>query len=226
MGRVRGAVELAGVTYRHRENGEGGTAGGLEGVDLAIDHGSFVGITGPSGAGKTTFADLVAGLYPPQEGVVRAEGRTLEGDHLSAWRESISYVSQDPFLFHDTVRRNLLWARPEAGEEQLWAALRLAGAETLVRRMPLGLDSLVGERGTLVSGGERQRIALARAFLRRPSLLLLDEATNAIDIEGERAILLSLRQASDRPTIIMIAHREASLEGCERVIRFSHGRIE
>ena len=193
-------------------------------LDLLIEQGSFVGIAGPSGAGKTTFADLLVGLYPPQAGTIRVAGEPLQGEPLRGWRESVSYVSQDPFLFHDTIRRNLLWARPDASEEELWAALRRAGAETLVERMPLGLETLVGERGTLISGGERQRIALARALLRRPSLLLLDEATNAIDVEGERAILMALRDAPGRPTIVMIAHREASLSLCERLIQFSHGR--
>ena len=222
--RIRGTIRFSGVTFVHREWSDGEGAGGVRDLDLVIEQGSFVGVGGPSGAGKTTFADLLVGLYPPQAGEIDVDGRPLAGEHLLAWRESVSYVSQDPFLFHDSVRRNLLWARPEAGEEELWAALRRAGAEALVRRMPLGLDSLVGERGTLMSGGERQRIALARALLRRPSLLLLDEATNAIDVEGERTILAELRAGPDRPTIVMIAHREASLSLCERLIRFNQGR--
>ena len=222
--RVEGDVELRGVSFAHQQGSEGDRAGGVRDLDLLIEQGSFVGIAGPSGAGKTTFADLLVGLYPPQAGTIRVAGEPLEGEPLRGWRESVSYVSQDPFLFHDTIRRNLLWARPDASEEELWAALRQAGAETLVKRMPLGLETLVGERGTLISGGERQRIALARALLRRPSLLLLDEATNAIDVEGERAILMALRDAPGRPTIVMIAHREASLSLCERLIQFSHGR--
>lgn len=222
--RVEGRVEFEGVSFVHREWSDGEGSGGVRDLDLAIEQGSFVGITGPSGSGKTTFADLLVGLYPPQVGAIRVVGKPLEGEHLLAWRESVSYVSQDPFLFHDTVRRNLLWARPEASEDELWDALRRAGADMLVRRMPAGLETLVGERGTLISGGERQRIALARALLRRPSLLLLDEATNAIDVDGERAVLTELRSAADRPTIVMIAHREASLSLCERIIHFSNGR--
>ena len=222
--RIEGDIEFRGVSFTHRQWTDGEGAGGVSDLDLAIEQGSFVGIAGPSGAGKTTFADLLVGLYPPQAGTIRVAGQPLEGKHLLAWRESVSYVSQDPFLFHDSIRRNLLWARPEASEEELWAALRRAGAEALVMRMPAGLDSLVGERGTLISGGERQRIALARALLRRPSLLLLDEATNAIDVEGEKAILTELRCASARPTVVMIAHREASLSLCERLIHFDQGR--
>jgi ATP-binding cassette, subfamily C, bacterial len=222
--RVEGRIEFDRVGFIHRDGTGGESAGGVRNLSMIIEQGSFVGITGPSGAGKTTFADLLVGLYPPQAGTIRIAGKELEGEHLLAWRDSLSYVSQDPFLFHDTVRRNLLWARSDATEEDLWTALRRAGAEALVRAMPSGLETWLGERGTLISGGERQRIALARALLRRPSLLLLDEATNAIDLDGEAAILSELQGADARPTIIMIAHREASLRLCERLIHFSGGK--
>jgi ATP-binding cassette subfamily C protein len=154
---------------------------------------------------------------------VLIDGEPLEGAALATWRESLSYVAQDPFLFHDTVRRNLLWARPDAQEDELWAAIELAGAGALVRR--LGLDAMVGERGSLVSGGERQRIALARALLRRPSLLVLDEATNAIDQEGEAEILARIGALPDRPTILMIAHRASSLAHCDRLITLEDGQL-
>lgn len=220
---LSGAVELRGASFLHSGDEEGG--GGLTDLDLVIEPGSFVGVTGASGAGKTTFADLVVGLYPPQRGAVLVGGEPLAGERLQAWRNSVSYVSQDPFLFHDTIRRNLLWARPEASERDLWDVLERAGAGELVRRMPTGLDTLVGERGTLISGGERQRIALARALLRGPSLLLLDEATNAIDVDGERRILQQLRAEAGGPTIVMIAHRDSSLALCERILELREGRL-
>jgi ATP-binding cassette subfamily C protein len=220
---IRGLIELRGTSYFHR--GEGDCAGGLHALDLRIEPGSLVGITGQSGAGKTTLADLMVGLYPPRSGEVLIDGVALAGERLAAWREAVSYVSQDPFLFHDTIRRNLLWARPEAEDEELWRALEAAGAANLVRRLPEKLDTLVGERGTLVSGGERQRIALARALLRHPRLLLLDEATNAIDVAGEHMILERLRAEPNRPTILIIAHREASLAECERIIELREGRL-
>ncbi|HEY0444966.1 MAG TPA: ABC transporter ATP-binding protein [Allosphingosinicella sp.] len=220
-----GPVEFRNASFAHADRPAQGEAGGVTDISLTIEPGAFVGVTGPSGAGKTTFADLLVGLYPPRSGSVLIGGSPLEGRTLGGWRNSISYVSQDPFLFHDTIRRNLLWANPEADEAALWQALALAGADTLVRRMAGGLEAVVGERGSLVSGGERQRIALARALVRRPALLLLDEATNAIDVAGEREILERLSRVPDRPTIVMIAHRQASLDLCERLIELDQGRI-
>ena len=142
---------------------------------------------------------------------------------LASWRAQLSYVSQDPFLFHDTVRRNLKWAWPGASEADMWQALEVAGAAGIVRGMSGGLDAIVGERGSLVSGGERQRIALARALLRKPRLLIMDEATNAIDIAGERQLLERLTAVEPRPTIVMIAHRNESLALCGRVLHLEEG---
>ena len=138
---------------------------------------------------------------------------------LAGWRNELSYVSQDPFLFHDTVRRNLGGSR--ISEEDMWSALELTGAAALVRAMEGGLDAIVGERGALISGGERQRIALARALLRRPRLLVLDEATSALDSSSEGAIFENLRAIANRPTIIVIAHRTENLDKCDRVIDFA-----
>jgi ATP-binding cassette, subfamily C, bacterial len=217
-----GSIELHNVTFRHAPD-EGGPARGVEGVSLTLQPGEIVGITGPSGAGKTTFADLLVGLYPPQQGWISIASIVLDSAVLPEWRDRISYVSQDPFLFHDTIRRNLIWANPQSSEDEIWHALSLAGADGLIRGMELGLDTVVGERGALVSGGERQRIALARAILRKPQLLVLDEATGAIDVAGERKILESLRQLRPRPTIVIVAHRAESLELCERLFWFEDG---
>jgi ATP-binding cassette subfamily C protein len=219
-----GAIVFEHVSFHYAAASEGPTAG-VDDLNLSIAPGEFLGIGGPSGAGKTTFADLLVGLLAPQTGRISVGGVTLDWHMLAAWGDSISYVSQDPFLFHDTVRRNLSWANPEADEAAMWRALTLADAEALVRRMEQGLDTVVGERGTLVSGGERQRIALARAILRAPRLLLLDEATNAIDVTTEREILKRLAALMPRPTIVMIAHRPESLRLCERALWLKAGRL-
>jgi ATP-binding cassette subfamily C protein len=219
-----GPIEIRGVSFLH-DAAASGAAGVARGLNLTIEPGSIVGITGPSGAGKTTFADLLVGLYAPQSGEITVGGVALRGPSVAAWRNLVSYVAQDPFLFHDTIRRNLLWANPEVDEAALWDVLRMTGAEEIVRNTPQGLDTVVGERGSLLSGGERQRLCLARAMLRHPRLLVLDEATSAIDIEGEHALLKRLLRTMPRPTIVMIAHRLESLRHCQRVLVFEGGRL-
>jgi ATP-binding cassette subfamily C protein len=221
-----GAVVFEAVSFRHPSaTSEASGERGVQGIGLTLRPGDFLGVVGASGAGKTTFADLLVGLIPPQQGRITVGGCPLAGAVLAGWRGGVSYVSQDPFLFHDTVRRNLTWACPSASEADLWRALALADAEALVRRMDLGLDAVVGERGALVSGGERQRIALARAVLRRPRVLVLDEATNAIDIPTERLVLERICALLPQPTIVMIAHRPESLALCRTVVEIEDGRL-
>jgi ATP-binding cassette subfamily C protein len=220
----QGPIVFRDVTFEY-QGARQATDGALAGVSLTIEPGTFVGLTGPTGAGKTTFADLLVGLLEPSSGEIAVGGIALLGPAAAAWREHVSYVAQDPYLFHDTVRRNLLWASPQVSESDLWDALAVASADTLVRGMEAGLDTVLGERGSLVSGGERQRLCLARAVLRRPKLFILDEATSAIDVATEREILGRILAINPRPTILMIAHREQSLSGCDRVLHFQNGKL-
>ncbi|HSI16780.1 MAG TPA: ABC transporter ATP-binding protein [Sphingomonas sp.] len=214
-----GAIEADGVTYLH----PGG--GGVKALSFTIAPGSFTGIAGPSGAGKTTLVDLLITLLAPQSGEIRVGGVTLHGASATGWRDRLAYVPQEGFLFHDSVRRNLNWGAVAGDDEALWQALRFAGAEALVRGLPEGLDTVVGERGSLLSGGERQRLAIARALLRRPRLLVLDEATNAIDAASEAALLERLAALDPRPTIVMISHRAESMACCDQVITIERGEI-
>lgn len=216
-------VTFAGVGFDHTPDGD--TRHGVSLIDLTLRAGDFVGLSGPSGAGKTTFVDLLAGLYPPQSGEIRIGDQRMSDDLARAWRDAIAYVPQDPYLLNDTVRRNLLWSAPEAGEAEIWNALALAEADALVRRMDQGLDTLIGERGARLSGGERQRLALAAAILRRPRMMILDEATSAIDVGTEDAILARLRAACPTMTLVIVAHRTESLARCDRVLTLDQGRL-
>ncbi|PKP90592.1 MAG: hypothetical protein CVT77_14690 [Alphaproteobacteria bacterium HGW-Alphaproteobacteria-16] len=215
-----GAIELSDVTFRH-----GGTGRGISGASLTIRPGELIGVAGQSGGGKTTLIDLIAGLLHPQSGRITVGGQPLTGPALAGWGGQIGYVPQDAYLFHDSVRRNLCWGDPDVTDAQLLEALRIADADTLVARLPQGLDTVVGERGTLLSGGERQRLGIARAILRRPRLLILDEATAALDPGSEGEILARLAALQPRPAILLIAHRAETLDRCERVIRVADGRI-
>lgn len=216
------------VTFAHpqAEGGPRASARGVRDLSLTIHPGEILGITGPSGSGKTTFADLLVGLNRPQQGTISAGGNILEEGLLTQWREQLSYVSQDAFLFHDSLRRNLLWGRAEASDADIWNALKLAGVDGFVRNLKEGLDTIAGERGILVSGGERQRLALTRALLRHPRLLVLDEATSALDIATERLILGNIASLTPKPTIVVIAHRPESLSYCSRILIFEEGALK
>jgi len=221
--RLKGAIALRDVVYRHGD--DPARESGVNGLTLDLKPGELIGVAGASGAGKTTLADLLAGLIHPQSGHISIGGVALTEDNAIGWRDQVAYVAQDAVLFNDTVRSNLLWANPDAGEDAVAAALALVGADRVTARLPGGLDTVVGENGGLISGGERQRLALARALLRAPDILILDEATNAIDVAGERDILQRLTALPDRPTIVMIAHREQSLAFCDRIISLVDGRL-
>ncbi len=197
--------------------------GGIAHASLTITPGAFVGIAGPSGAGKTTLIDLLIGLITPQSGTLAVGGLDLDDAGRSGWRQGVAYVPQEGFLFHDSVRRNLAWGNGEPDDTAMWRALGFVDADALVRRMPEGLDTIVGERGALLSGGERQRIALARAILRQPRLLVLDEAMNAIDATSETRLLDRLATLDPRPTILMISHRRESLKACDQIVTVERG---
>jgi ATP-binding cassette, subfamily C, bacterial len=213
-----GAIVFRDVSFHYERS-----AGGVERLNLAIAPGTVLGVSGPTGAGKTTFADLLIGLLEPDAGEITVGGTPLRGAAAAAWRDHVSYVVQDPYLFRDTIRRNLLWAKPQASETEIWDALAVAGIDEFVAGLELGLESVLGERGTLISAGERQRLCLARVVLRRPWLFVLDEATSAIDVATEEKILKRIIDLDPRPTMVMIAHRDQTLAHCDRMLRFRNG---
>jgi ATP-binding cassette subfamily C protein len=215
-----GTISLNAVRYCHP-----GTGSGVVDLDLTIVPGSFVAVIGESGAGKTTLADLLAGLLMPQSGTIECAGTPLTGTNIAGWRDTIAYVPQDSFLLNGSIRRNLLWGIAAADDHLIAAALRTAGADHVVAHRPNGLETIVGERGVLLSGGERQRIALARALLRRPRLMILDEATNAVDLEIERRIFANLALLPERPAVLAISHRTGTLDLFDRIYRMEGGRL-
>ncbi len=197
----------------------------LRGVTITLEPGEFTALSGPSGAGKSTLADLLLGLLRPSNGEVLVDGAPLDHSNLRRWRASCAVVPEVPYLFHDTVRANLAWPGRDLDPGRLRAALEAAAAAEFVTRLPRGLDTMVGERGGRLSAGERQRIALARALLREPTLLVLDEATGALDAATERRIVESLRALASRMTIFAVTHRRPLLDGAHRVLRLEAGRI-
>jgi ABC-type multidrug transport system fused ATPase/permease subunit len=215
-----GAIVFRDVSFHYEP-----AAGGVDRLDLTIAPGTVLGVSGPTGAGKTTFADLLIGLIEPDSGEITVGGTPLRGATAVAWRNHLSYVVQDPYLFRDTIRRNLLWANPQASDAEIWNALAVAGVDEFVLSLKSGLETVLGERGTLISGGERQRLCLARAVLRRPWLFVLDEATSALDVATEGKILDRIVNLVPRPTIVMIAHRDQSLAYCDRIVRLQNGQF-
>ena len=182
-------------------------------------------IVGPSGSGKTTLADLILGLLSPTEGTIFIDGQPLEDELVHHWRSSIGYVPQETFLFHDTVRHNLLWAKRDATEDELWKAIELAAAAGFVSALPDGLDTVVGDRGIRLSGGERQRLALARALLRRPTLLLLDEATSSLDTANELRIQEAIEGLHGELTMVVIAHRLSTIRRADSIVVLDRGQV-
>lgn len=217
--RLEQGIAFSRVSFRYSA---GNDAYALQDFSAHIPAHKITAVTGPSGSGKSTLADLLLGLLKPERGTITADRVDISGERLHDWRNSIGYVPQESFLFHDTVRANLLWARPGASEDQLWEALRMAAAYDFVKAMPRGLDTVAGDRGLAVSGGERQRLALARALLKKPRLLLMDEATSALDPENEQRIMNALQSLRTGLTVVIVAHRESTVKWADHVIRLTN----
>jgi ATP-binding cassette subfamily B protein len=197
----------------------------LRGVDFTVEPGQMVALVGPSGAGKSTTSMLVSRVYDVTSGAVLVGGVDVRDATLDSLRDTIGVVTQDSHLFHDTIRENLTYAQPGATEDEMWAALRGAQVEPLVRGLPDGLDTVVGERGYRFSGGEKQRIAIARLLLKHPSIVILDEATAHLDSESEAAVQKALGAALAGRTALVIAHRLSTVRDADQILVMDGGRI-
>ena len=215
---VPAAIRLEGVSHRFE------TGRGLGPLDLELAPGDSLAVVGGIGSGKTMLLQLLAGLREPQAGAFLLDGAPLSHATIRRHWAGLGWVPQEAFLFSDTLRANLAMGRPEATEAEIWEIARVVALDDLIRRLPEGLDTVVGERGVILSGGERQRTALARALLRRPRLLLLDDSLSAVDAETESRILENLRAVLGASTLVLATHRVFVAETCARVLVLEEGR--
>jgi len=197
----------------------------LHDVSFRAAPGQMVALVGPSGAGKTTITHLVARLYDVDSGSVRVGDHDVRDVTLESLEDIVGYVTQDAHMFHDTIRANLLYARPDATDEEVWVALEAAQVAALVRALPDGLDTVVGDRGYRLSGGERQRLAIARLLLKAPTIVVLDEATAHLDSESEAAVQRALDAALAERTSLVIAHRLSTVRNADLILVVDGGRV-
>ena len=217
---VSGRVEFEDVKFSYGEN-----MTTLKGVDLKADPGEMIALVGHTGAGKSTIINLLTRFYEADSGSIRIDGQEIGETKKSSLRAAMGYVTQESFLFNCSVRENLLVARENATEEEMWDVLRAANAEKFVESLPEGLDTNVGERGVKLSVGEKQRIAIARVILKNPPLLLLDEATASVDTETEKLIQQALEKLMDDRTSFVIAHRLSTVRNADRIYVLDEGEV-
>ncbi len=221
-GRIGGAIEFEDVTFRYEP---GTRLPAVDSVSFRADPGQLVALVGHSGAGKSTLTYLAARLYDVDQGRVLLDGHDLRDLTQETIRDAIAVVTQETFLFHGTIRENLLVGKHDATDKELEAAARAASIHDRIMELPDGYDTLSGERGYRLSGGEKQRVALARAILKDPRILILDEATSALDTHSEREIQAALEQLMHGRTTIAIAHRLSTILAADQILMMDHGRI-
>jgi subfamily B ATP-binding cassette protein MsbA len=223
LGTTRGHIAFEGVSFSYGIPGHEGDA--LSGINLVIEPGMKVALVGSSGAGKSTILSLLLRFYDPRQGRILIDGNDLRDLTLDSLREHIGIVTQESFLFHDTIAENIRFGRLDATEAEIEQAARLAHAHDFIMLQPQGYRTIVGDKGCLLSGGQQQRLAIARALLKAAPVLLLDEATSALDSESERMIQDALEELSKGRTVIAIAHRLSTVLGSDLIVVMDHGRI-
>lgn len=198
----------------------------LDHVSMQIPAGKIIGICGLSGEGKTTLIDMIAGLLPASEGEVLVDGNSLKKEEiLMSWQAGVAYIPQNACLLHATIRENILFGSEDRGEQELWNVLEQAAADDFVRRLPESMETIVGENGCRLSGGQGQRLVLARALYKKAQLLILDESTSALDTETEGTILKAIERIRDKCTVLLVSHRSSTLKICDMVYRVEGGKV-
>jgi ATP-binding cassette subfamily B protein/subfamily B ATP-binding cassette protein MsbA len=219
-GRATGALSLRDVGFRYAVGDQV-----LDRINVAMKPGSVTALVGPTGVGKTTLAMLIPRFYDVTEGSIALDGHDLRDLTVESLRLQISIVLQDVFLFHGTVRENILFGRPDANEEEIVEAAQVANAHEFIEQLPEGYDTVIGERGVKLSGGQRQRLAIARAVLKDAPILILDEATSSVDTETELLIQQALERLMVGRTTIIIAHRLSTIRSADAIVVLEEGRI-
>jgi len=224
------SLKFSGVSFSYKSRGQGGAGPTdedfvLQGINLDVKRGEMLALVGPSGAGKSTLADLIPRFYDCTKGRIEIDGRDIRELDSKSLRRLLGVVGQETILFHDTVFNNIAYGRPGASQAQVEEAARAANAHQFIAEMPDGYQTVIGERGLKISGGQRQRMSIARAILKNPAILILDEATSALDTESEQLVQQAINNLMKNRTAIVIAHRLSTIQRADRIIVLEDGRI-
>ena len=221
--RFENNIVLKNISFRYSED----SPLILNEVSVEIKKNETVGVMGISGQGKSTLVNILAGLLPPTSGGVHIDSKPIKGHEMS-WYSHIGYVPQQVYLLDDTIKRNVAFGIPDKDidESRVWAVLKKSGIDEDVKRMPDGIETEVGERGARVSGGQKQRLGIARALYREPAVLILDESTSSLDVKTEAGILKTLSGLRGQITMVIVSHRQSAIQECDRIIKVSGGSLE